>query len=100
MSHSASWVEHEGDVRRVWIDSRHEFDVPRLLRLSGCGAHIYRPQTTLTWLCSEGRLGPTLNMEAISQLEPKFFGPALLIQRCAPREGIECCYDHDGGTSQ
>lgn len=63
------------------------------------GADKCRPQTILTWPCRESRLGPALNMEAISQLEPKFFGLALLIQGCAPREGIECCYGHDDGTS-
>lgn len=63
------------------------------------GAYICRPQTAFTRQSSDDRLGPTLNMEAISQLEPEFFGPALLIQGCAPREGIECCYGHDGGTS-
>lgn len=35
-----AYVEHEGMVRRVWIDSQHGFDVPRLLRLAGFGADI------------------------------------------------------------
>lgn len=34
-------VEHEGIVRRVWMDSRHGFDIPRLLRLAGFAADIY-----------------------------------------------------------
>jgi transposase len=29
-----AYVEHEGEARRVWIDSRHGFDMPRLLRLA------------------------------------------------------------------
>jgi hypothetical protein len=34
-------VEHERIVRRVWMDSRHGFDIPRLLRLAGFAADIY-----------------------------------------------------------
>lgn len=34
-------VEHEGIVCRVWIDTGHSFDLPRLLRLAGFGTDIY-----------------------------------------------------------
>jgi hypothetical protein len=36
-----AYVEHEGVVRRVWMDSKHGFDVPRFLRLAGFAADIY-----------------------------------------------------------
>ncbi len=36
-----AYVEHEGEIRRVWMDARHGFDTPRLLRLAGFAADIY-----------------------------------------------------------